>query len=75
MRLPEAAQLVEDRLRQRHAAFLVAPADDADQPVDAVDRRDLDRRSLADAQAARIHEQQSGRGDSKKPHRALANPT
>src|SRR6185295_2134918 len=63
MCLPEAVQLVEDRLRQRHAAFLVALADDADQPVDAVDRRDLECRSLTDAQTARIHEQQSGFGD------------
>jgi hypothetical protein len=31
--------------------------------IDAVDRRDFERRSLADAQAARVHEEQSSFGD------------
>jgi hypothetical protein len=36
------------------------PSDDAEQPIDAVDRRDFERRSLADAKAARIHQEHSG---------------
>ena len=48
---------------ERHATFLVALADDADQSVEAVDRRDFKRGCLADAQAARIHQQEAGLGD------------
>ena len=56
---PEAAQVVEDRLRQRHQAFLVALADDAQQPMSAVDGADLQRGGLADAQAAGIHDNEA----------------
>lgn len=49
MHLPKAAQLVEDRLRQRHSPFLVALANDADQPVGAIDCGHFECRSLADA--------------------------
>jgi hypothetical protein len=48
---PHAAQIVQDRLRQGNPAFLVPLADHAQQPVGAVDRRDLKGGRLADAQA------------------------
>src|SRR5438477_12334172 len=48
MGLPEAAQLGENRLRQRYLPLFVALADNAEQSIDAVDRRDFERRSLAD---------------------------
>ena len=69
MHLPQAAQLVEDRLRQRHSTFLVALANDADQPVDAIDCGHFECRSLADAQAACIHEQK-GRSRDRLPYTA-----
>jgi hypothetical protein len=49
MHLPQAAQLVEDRLRQWHSTFLVALANDADHPIDAIDCGHFKGRSLADA--------------------------
>src|SRR5215831_9128611 len=63
MRLPEAPQLGEDGLRQRYAAFLVAFADNPHKSIDPIDRPNLKRRSLADAKAAGIHEQQGSSGD------------
>ena len=63
MCLPEAPQLGEDGLRQRYAAFLVALADNANKSIDPIDRPNLKRRSLADAKAAGIHEQQGSSGD------------
>ena len=53
---PQAAQLVENRLWQRHQPLLVALADDAQHLVGPVDGADLQRGGLADAQAARIHD-------------------
>jgi len=49
---PQAAQLVENWLWQRHQPLLVALADDAQHPVGA----DFRRGGLADAQATRIHD-------------------
>ena len=48
---PKIAQFVENRLWQRHPPFLVAFADDAQDQVGTVNRRDLQGRGLADAQA------------------------
>jgi hypothetical protein len=53
---PHAAQIVQDRLWQGNPAFLVPLADHAQQPVGAVDRRDLKGGRLADAQAAGVHD-------------------
>ena len=53
---PQAAQLVENRLGQRHQPLLVALADDAQHLVGSVDGADLQRGGFADAQAARIHD-------------------
>ena len=57
---PKAAQVGQDRLRQRHTPLLVAFADNAKQHVGAVDRADFQARGLADAQAARIHDDEAG---------------
>ena len=56
---PEAAQVVKNRLWQRHPPFLVAFADDAQDPVGTVNRRDLQGRGLADAQATGVHDGQA----------------
>ena len=55
MGLPEAAQRVEHRLRQRRQPLLVALADDAQHVVGPVNGANFQRGGLADAQAARIH--------------------
>ena len=55
---PNAAQLVEDRLWKWDPALLVALADDTNKQIDLIDRRDLKRRSLADTQTARVHEEE-----------------
>jgi hypothetical protein len=60
MGLPEAAQLGKDWLRQWNLALFVTLADDANESDDAVDRRDFERRSLGDAQTARIHQEHGG---------------
>src|SRR6266496_1036411 len=60
MGLPKSAQFGEDWLWNWYPALLVAFADDADQSIDAVDRRDFERRRLADAKAARIHQEHAG---------------
>src|SRR5271166_3389939 len=52
---PQAAQLVENRLWQRHQPLLVALADDAQHQVGSVNGANLQRGGFADAQAARIH--------------------
>jgi len=57
MGLPQAPQLGKDCLRQRHPSLLVALADDPNQAIATVNRRDLERCSLADAQATGVHEQ------------------
>ena len=54
MTRPQAAQRFERRLRQGHATFLAALADDAQHPVGAVDGGDLESGGLADAQAAGV---------------------
>jgi len=56
---PEAAQIVKNRLWQRHPPFLVAFADDAQDPVGTINRRDLQGRGLADAQATGVHDGQA----------------
>ena len=63
MGLPQLAQLGMHRRWQRHAPFFVALPDHADQSTDAINRRDLQRCSLADAQAARIHQQETDASD------------
>ena len=55
---PEAAQVVKNRLWQRHPPFLVAFADDAQDPVGTVDCPNLQGRGLADAQATGVHDSQ-----------------
>jgi len=42
---------------------LFALANDLNKTINAVDRRDLEPRSLTDAQAASVHEQQGSSGD------------
>jgi len=56
---PEGAQVVKNRLWQRHPPFLIAFADDAQDPVGTINRRDLQGRSLADAQATGVHDGQT----------------
>lgn len=53
---PKAAQVVKNRLRQRHPPFLVAFTDDTQDQVGTVDRPDLQGRGFADAQAASIQD-------------------
>jgi hypothetical protein len=55
---PKATQFVEDRLWKWDPALLVALADDTNKQIDLIDRRDLKRRSLADTQTARVHEEE-----------------
>ena len=55
---PKAAQFVEDRLWKWDPALFVALADDTNKQIDLIDRRDLKRRSLADTQTARVHEEE-----------------
>src|SRR5208337_4252378 len=54
------AEIVENRLWQRHQPLLVALADDAQHPAGTVDGGDFQRRGLADPQAAGIHNGQAG---------------
>ena len=51
---PQLAQLVENRLRQRHEPLLVALADDAQHLVGPVDGTDFQCGGLADAQTTGI---------------------
>ncbi len=60
VRLPHLAQTVMDRPRQRHEAFLVALAEDPQEPVDFVDGGDFECGSLADPQAAGIDQGKAG---------------
>jgi hypothetical protein len=53
---PKAAQIIQNRLRQRRQPLLVAFANDAEQQTGTVYRCDLKGRSLGDAQAAGIDE-------------------
>ena len=53
---PQMAKIVEDRLRQRHEPLFVAFADDPQHPIGPINGTDFQRRGLADAQAARIHD-------------------
>src|SRR5208282_4185902 len=57
---PKATQIVEHWLRQRHAALLVALADDPKQQTGAVNACDFHGCGLADAQATGIHEREAG---------------
>jgi hypothetical protein len=57
---PQPAQVIEDRLGQRHEPLLVPLPDDAQQQIVAVDRADLECRGLAGPQAASIHEREAG---------------
>src|SRR4051812_15635725 len=52
---PEATQIVQQRLRERHDALLVALADDAHLQVGAVDCADFQACRLADPQAAAVY--------------------
>jgi hypothetical protein len=54
-----AAQVVQDRLGQRHPAFPVALADHPQHAMGRVDRRDLERGGLADPQAAGVHQREA----------------
>jgi hypothetical protein len=63
MGLPQLPQLNEHWRRQRHATLLITFADDADQAINAVDRRDLKRGCLTDAQAVCVHQQEADPGD------------
>src|SRR5208282_1711040 len=56
MGAPQAAEIVENRLWQRHQPLLVALADDAHHLVGPVNGVDLQRGGLADTETARIHE-------------------
>jgi len=56
---PKAAELGQDGRWQRHMPLLVAFADNAKQHVGAVDRSDFQARGLADAQTARIHDDEA----------------
>src|SRR5262245_34166202 len=53
----------KDWSRQWHSALFFALANDLYKTINAVDRRDLEPRSLTDAQAASVHEQQGSSGD------------
>jgi hypothetical protein len=57
---PQRAQIIEHRLRQRHAPLCVALPDDAQEQIGLVDRADLERRGLAEAQAASVHDGEAG---------------
>src|SRR3954462_7896264 len=57
---PEAAQLAQQRRRQRHQALLVALADDAQKLIGGVDGAYFQGGGLADPQAAGIHEGEAG---------------
>jgi hypothetical protein len=56
MGAPQTAEVVENRLWQRHQPLLVALADDTQHLVGPVDGTDFQRGGLADAQTARIHD-------------------
>ena len=57
---PQAAQLVENRLWQRHQPLLVALADDAQHLVGPVDGANFQRGGFADAQTTGIHDGEAG---------------
>jgi hypothetical protein len=57
---PKAAQFVEDRLWNWDPALFVALADDRNNQIDLIERRDLKRGSLADTQSARVYEEEPG---------------
>lgn len=60
VRLPHLAQTVMDRPRQRHEAFLVALAEDPQEPADFGDGGDFECGGLADPQAAGIDQSKAG---------------
>jgi len=60
---PNATQVIEHWLRQRHAALLVTLADDPKQQSGAVNASDFHGCGLADAQATGIHEREASSMD------------
>ena len=57
---PQASQLVENRLWQRHEPLLVALADDTQHLVGPVDGANFQRGGFADAQTTGIHDGEAG---------------
>jgi hypothetical protein len=56
---PESFQLMEDRLWQREKSLLVAFPHDAQGHIGALDSVNIQGNSLADAQAASVHQGQT----------------
>ena len=57
---PQMAQLVENRLWQRHQPLLVALADDTQHLVRSVNSANFQRGGFADAQTTGIHDGEAG---------------
>jgi hypothetical protein len=60
MALPQATQLVENRLWQWYQPLLVALTDDAQNLVGPVDGANFQRSGFADAQTTGIHDGEAG---------------